>query len=431
MRWIGSREPRTLLVAGWIVFVLSSYPGYLDLEATLQLFRVRTGEWSDQATLMAMLWSTLEYVAAGPFPMLVVQSGLFLFGLAAILRTLLAPGRERACAVTAAGVLLFPPVFAVMAVISPDALLAGLLVAGTAAILDGRRGWRVFGGALFVIACSCRPEITPALVPLALLVVTKWSGWRRVVVASAITIGVAGVARVAELALTSNQTYAWRQRVMMTDVVGTLRRAKVTDESALRSALVGLPLAPTGSLSARMAANNDALRWWPLITGDNQIFEPITTDDQAAALTESWFRVISGHPGAYVAHRWAMTRAILGIGSGVVLYDDFGDPALMAPLHHRATASDWQYGMQRFVRLVAKTPVFRPWLYLALAIPALLLSRRKRVLQALLASGLIYELMLLVFAAAPEHRYSHWLVATVCIALAAAGTERIVRPRAA
>jgi hypothetical protein len=120
-----------------------------------------------------------------------------------------------------------------------------------------------------------------------------------------------------------------------------------------------------------------------------------------------------------------MTRAILGAATGEPLYDRFGDAALMAPLHHRATASDWQYGMQRFVRAVAMTPLFQPWLYLALAIPALILNRKRRLLQALVASGLVLELVMLLLAPAPEYRYSHWMVTTTCIALAAAAVARL------
>src|SRR5579862_9430353 len=113
---------RTILFAGWIAFVLGCYPGYLTTDSSLQLYTVRSGDFTDYSPMMTALWSALEYVTAGPFPMLALQSGLFLFGLDAILRKLLAP---RAAAVTATCVLLFPPVFAVMAVIWPDALMAG------------------------------------------------------------------------------------------------------------------------------------------------------------------------------------------------------------------------------------------------------------------------------------------------------------------
>src|SRR5262245_50018507 len=103
-RWVAARSPVTLLIAGWIVFFLGSYPGYMSFEPTMQLFDVRNGVYTDaNPPVMTAAWSLLEYVASGPFPMLALQSGLFLFGLAAILRTVLSP---RAAAVTASLVLL-------------------------------------------------------------------------------------------------------------------------------------------------------------------------------------------------------------------------------------------------------------------------------------------------------------------------------------
>jgi hypothetical protein len=90
-RWIASRPPTTYLVAGWIAFTLGAYPGYLSTDSTLQLYTVRSGDYTDYAPLMTAIWSLLEWVVSGPFPMLALQSGLFLFGLAAILRTVLSP----------------------------------------------------------------------------------------------------------------------------------------------------------------------------------------------------------------------------------------------------------------------------------------------------------------------------------------------------
>src|SRR5260221_10905741 len=119
LRWLAARSPRQIVVAGWIVFVLGSYPGYMSKDSATQLFTVRSGDYTDYSPVMTALWGAFEYVFSGPFPMLLLQSGLFLFGLVAILRAVLSP---RAAAVTASCVLLFPPVFSVMAVIWPDAL---------------------------------------------------------------------------------------------------------------------------------------------------------------------------------------------------------------------------------------------------------------------------------------------------------------------
>jgi hypothetical protein len=421
-RWVAARRPRTFLFAGWILFALGSYPGYLTNDGILQLYTVRSGDYSDHAPVMTALWGLLEYVVAGPFPMLALQSGLFLFGLFGILRTLLSP---RAAAITAAGVLLFPPVFATMAVIWPDPLLAGSLLGALGAWLQEGRRWKIAAAVLLVIACACRPEAALAIIPLALLALPDRAWWLRAGLALALAIGVAGTARLASWALTATDTYTWEHTVQVMDVVGTLRRAKVKDEAKLRSALAGLPLADPATLRDRVAAGNDALNWRPLVHGDKRIIDPIDSDAEARAANAAWRRAIASHPGAYTSHRLTMTRNLLGIrGNWQPVHDDFGNVDLLAPLHHRATASDWQLSAQSFVRAVGNTPLFRPWLYLLLAIAAIVLARRRPLLRNLAISGLVYELTMFVLAPTPDYRYSHWLVAATCAVLAGLAVHR-------
>jgi hypothetical protein len=422
LRWLAERSPRQILFAGWIAFVLGCYPGYMSTDSALQLFTVRSGDYTDYSPVMTALWGALEYVSAGPFPMLVLQSGLFLFGLHAILRTVLSP---RAAAVTAAGVLLFPPVFSVMAVIWPDPLMAGAMLGGFGAALDSRRGWKIVGGVLIAIALACRPEVIFAVIPFALVVVPKTVWWRRAAVAVGIVLGLGIGARVADWALTVNDTYLWEQQLMVADTVAILRRSKIKKVEAMEEAFAGLPLADRSTLKERVTASADALNWRPLSNGDKRIFELITTDDQAAALAADWRHAILKRPKSYVLHRWAMIRAMLGIsGSAEPVYDSFGNFDLMAPLHHRATASDWERGMRIIVRGVAKTPLFRGWLYVVLAIAAIVLARRRRVLRALAISGLVYEITMFVFAPMPDFRYSHWLITATCAALAGLAVAR-------
>ncbi len=412
-------SPRTILFVGWIAFVLGCYPGYLSGDSVLQLYTVRSGDFTDYSPVMTALWSALEYVTAGPFPMLALQSGLFLFGLDAILRKLLVP---RAAAVTASCVLLFPPVFAVMAVIWPESLMAGALLAGFGAALDDRRGWKIVGAVSIAIAIACRPEVALAVIPLAFTIVPASRWWRRTAIALGVTIGLAFVACVADRALTVVDTYAWQQHLMVMDTVGVVRRAKVDSPAALEAAFAGLPLADRATLRARVKSANDAFGWSPLSNGEKRIFDLVTTDEQASALAADWRHSIAQHPKAYALHRWAMTRALLRGKARV--YDSFGGFELLKPLHHRASPSDYEVGMQHVVRLVAKTPLFMPWLYLALAIAALVLAWRRPIVRAIAASGLVYELSMFVLAPTGDYRYSHWLVSATCIAIVALAVAR-------
>src|SRR6185295_9145406 len=102
-------------------------PGYLSYNSIEQFGEMRTGVYSDRfSPVMTLSWSLIETVLAGPQAMLLLQSGMFLFGLAAILRRVITP---RAAAITATCVLLFPPVFSPMAVIWPEPMMVGALLA--------------------------------------------------------------------------------------------------------------------------------------------------------------------------------------------------------------------------------------------------------------------------------------------------------------
>lgn len=422
-RWIAERPPRTLLITGWVVFILGSYPGYMSFDSTMQLYDVRNRIYTDaHAPVMTALWGLLEWVVAGPLPMLVLQSGLFLFGLAAVLRTITSP---RAAAVTAVALLLFPPVFAPMAVIWRDSLMAGALLGAAGAALQHTNRWRAVAAVLLVIACSCRPAIALAILPIVVLAIPHQIWWRRAVLAVAATIAIAATARIADWALTDKTTYTASQSLRMVDVVGTLRRASVSDEARLRESLQGLPIASETELVERVTRYRTAYDWWSLAHGEKRIFEPIETDEQNDALRAAWWRVIADYPGAYVTHRLGIARRLVGIGTrSHPVYDSFGERALLQPLHHRASRSDWQTGMRKVVRAAAATPLFAPWLYLGFAIPVLVLVWRVAAARALVISGLVYFLTLLVLAPSPEYRFAHWLVTTTAIAVAVLITRR-------
>lgn len=415
-RWITQRPPLAYLIAGWVVFTLGSYPGYMSFDSTMQLFAVRNGVYTDtHAPLMTLTWSLLEWIAAGPFPMLALQSGLFLFGAAAVLRTVVSP---RKAAVLASCILLFPPVYAPMAVIWRDSLMSGALLAAAGAALQPTWRWKVLSALCLLLAIGCNVEATVAAIPIVLLAIADSAWWQRVGIALAVVAVLACATRVAGWILVDTENYEPQQALMMTDLVGTLRRAKVTNEDALAKALDGLPIADRSALVERMSVTNDALNWWPLAHGDRRILDPITTEEQSEALSAAWRNAIVSHPGAWLFHRWSMTRAMLGIkfqGKWLPIYDSFGNNVLMEPLHHRASASDWQRGWRKFVRLGNRTlPTFRPWFYLLVAAAALVLARKKpeaRALRALATSGLLYLVMMALFAPATDYRFAHYFIA--------------------
>jgi hypothetical protein len=120
-----------------------------------------------------------------------------------------------------------------------------------------------------------------------------------------------------------------------------------------------------------------------------------------------------------------MTRRLLGLGGKWnPVFDNFGNKDRLAAIHHRATPSDLQHQMRWLVRTLGPTVVFKPYLYLALALVALGLAWRMRELRALVASGLLLQATACVVATSPDYRNSHWMVVTTCLVLAALAVRR-------
>ncbi|HET9989134.1 MAG TPA: hypothetical protein VFQ65_11450 [Kofleriaceae bacterium] len=413
-RWLASRSARWYLFAGWIFFILACYPGYLSVDSTLQLYQVRSGNYSDAfPPVMTFVWSVCENVLAGPFPMILVQSGLFLFGLAALLRTVVTP---RVAALAAVCVLLFPPVYATMAVVWPDPLMAGCLLAGAGALVQRDKRWQMAGLVALVVACGCRPEILLAVIPIVLLAVPAAPWWKRLALALGVTVVLAGAARLAEWGLTDVKTWEWQQRLMLTDTVSTVRRLHLKEGGAAK-AFAGMAIVDVKDLPNRLSTKHDAFDWYPLAHGDKRPFDLVTSDDGEAALATAWKRTIKKYPSSYLKHRELVVKGLLLLDSHAAMFESFGDVELLAPLHHRAIASGWQEVMRAWVHAVGATPLFRPIIWVLVALGVVIVERKRRsIAKTLAASCLLYLATLAWFSPAVEYRLAHWLVIAGCAA---------------
>lgn len=143
-------KPWHILLAGWALFAIYAYPGLMTRDSYDQLVAARAGMFSGaHPTLMQGIWSVLDTFVAGPFGIVVLDTTMFVAGAYSILRRVLTP---RAAAATAVGLLLFPPIGAVMAVAWNECLMAGFLMLGIALVLGAKRVHRVAGGILLCAA---------------------------------------------------------------------------------------------------------------------------------------------------------------------------------------------------------------------------------------------------------------------------------------
>ncbi|MDB4959113.1 MAG: hypothetical protein JWO36_6682 [Myxococcales bacterium] len=166
--WLADRTPVQILAVGWLVFAAYAYPGLMSHDSFDQLDQARALLYSDeQPPAMAALWNVVDFVIAGPFGMLVLQSVTFVAGTYLVLGRVLRPRRA---AVAAVGVLLFPPIFALMAVVWKDCLMSGLLALGLGLVLGDSRRQRIAGVAMvFAANLVCYHAVAATLPILVLL----------------------------------------------------------------------------------------------------------------------------------------------------------------------------------------------------------------------------------------------------------------------
>lgn len=414
---------RVILAIGWLAFCVYAYPGYMSTDSVDQLLQARGAPLHDwYPPVMAILWRATDHVVAGPFPMLVIQSVAFLLGLDAILRRIIAP---RTAAITASAILVFPAVITQMAVIWKDSQMAGFLIAGAACLLSSERRWRLAGLGLLVLATAQRYNAPAATLPLV-LGLPGWRDeplrWRRHVRALAAWIAITVLAFAANRALTERETHPWHNSLALLDIAGMVAHAPVeVGDAELRDLLAGVPGVPRESIRQRVRAVYRPDVWWPLAHGDDRVFDPPDTEAARDAVAHAWRRLLSAYPGAYVAHRWSVWKWVVGLRhsrSAGAVWDGFtANDAQIGMISHQASHAPLQARWIAALHGLEPTMVFHGWVYLAVALVLLPLCRGNRIAFALLASGIAYELSLLLVAPSADYRYSHWMI--IC-ALAAA-----------
>jgi hypothetical protein len=428
LSWLRSASPHTILTIGWCLFVIYAFPGQMTQDSMDQLAEARSGFYTDgHPPVMAALWSATEWIVAGPFGLLVIQSVTFLAGLYLILRRALAPRTAALCAV---GIFLFPPVMTPMAVIWKDCMMAGLLLLGAALLL--RRGrWGYLGLALLGLGGAMRYNAPAATLPLVVLLYEHREGMRtlgRMLWSVGAWVGITAAGFALNAALTDQPMYLWYSSQAVMDIAGTLRYVdgELPDDE-LRRTLAGTEILVDRDIHKALRGRAGSRGYAQLIVPPGNLWnltvEGTTPAPEAQrdAIGRAWWEIICTHPGAFAKQRFHVFAQVLALTerppSGairarrpryIVQFTDLGLTPSFSEAQDRWTdAATW---------LWKETPIYRPWIYLVVAIVLLPLGRRHRDVVALLTSGGAIMGTLLLAAPSPDYRYSHWL--TVCTTIA-------------
>ncbi|HUQ07383.1 MAG TPA: hypothetical protein VM261_33050 [Kofleriaceae bacterium] len=434
--------PAAILALGLALFVVYAFPGLMTIDSCDQLVEARAGIYTDaHPPAMAALWRGVDAIYPGPTGMLVIQGAAFVVGVFLILRRVMSPARA---AVAASLVLVAPPVIPTMAVVWKDCLMAGFLLLGAGLLLEARRAWRIAGLVALTFATAVRYNAPAATFPLVVLLfeVTPAPALRRYAVAAAAWIAVTVVAFGCNRALTSRSMDYWTSSTAAGDIVGTLRHVdRDIPDAEMRELLAGCPLAVSEHLHDRMRTLYRPWNFYHLVApGPAQVFvlplDGTSPPADRVAMAAAWRRVIARYPGAYVEHRWAVTKEVLGLTRRVpfgaaIAHEDQPHLAIRQLGLDPGTPNAIQQALHRKMRwLTFKTRILRPYLYVLLALLLLPMCRGHRDAFALLVSGLVMEASLFPTAQTPDLRYSHWAMVCSVVAAILLFARRVVWKRA-
>jgi hypothetical protein len=416
---LGRVTPLMLLGVGFGLFLVYAFPGYMSSDSVQQLYEARTGVLPDShPPIMAAIWEILDSIIAGPLLMLLLQGTFFLGGLFAVLRHVMSP---RGAAVAASLLLLYPPVLTTMAVIWKDSQMAAFLAAGTGALLSEHRRIRVLGLALISLACAFRYNAFGAGMPIVFFLFVwqaappRW--WKRYAIATAAAVAVVIVA------FGTNKLLTDEKRPMsfsIPDIVGILKYTHPRSDEELRVILRNTTLRDPNNIQTQARRLYSPRNAYHLTWGEQRMFDVPETPQARAELDRAWGELVRDDPKAYLAHRWAVFKELLGLTENPIWSPIFNgfieNPDHPEYVNHNAVPSLLQVKMWvEIVEWKDDTWIYRVYVYAILALALLALLARDRVSIGLLVSGLLYELSFLPTTATPDYRYSHWMVTATCL----------------
>lgn len=440
-----------ILSTGWALFLLYGFPGVLTLDSFGQLHEGRIWEFTDaHPPAMAAMWGVVDRLLAGPFGMLVIQSGTFLLGVYLLLCRAMRPLRA---AIVACAILLFPPVIAPFAVIWKDCVMAGFLVLGTAALLEERRWIRVLGLACFIVATAIRYNAPAATLPLigALMVWTQReyrSVWRRIVVRYGLAfvtwVGVTAAAFGMNAALVDHEMHFWHSSLAVTDIAGTLAKMEEDlPDPELREILGPTGIRANTEIHDAVRAQWRAHDFMQLLIGDRRLWDlPLSGTTPAPepvreAIENAWLEIVGENLDDYFEYRMHTFRRATGWTRhpviSMVIKREQQYPSLLAAMKIPKGSSDLQLAWERFNhRIALETPLFRPRPYLVLSVLLLLVACywRQRDAGAIFTSGILYQLGMFPVVLTPDYRYSHWMIVCTCVGLVMLFARRVAQERA-
>jgi len=435
------RLPWLLAAAGFAFDIAAFWPGQMSFDSAYAWWQARNGTTLGIVPpVFVLVWRACDALVSGPALIFALHLALFWSGLALFVRAFrFTPVRAAATLFVVAFApvpwLLRGHVWTDVGLFSALACASGLLATAQA---GGRRIWLLPALPLLLYAAALRHNALPAVLPFA--VWFAWLAartgdepfWRRVILPS---LGVVALAVLFAQGL--NATV--RERVPAWPMLAQYDLAALsidTRQILLPPFMVGPGLDVPDLAQAFRPWSNLPM----LVNTRHGMHAPFETfsDADLAVLRRTWLASIAQHPGAWLAHRWRLTRALFGTHQAdwpreLLYVDDEAAYRDNPPIARNATAL--HASLMSAAATIAATTWLAPWPYLLIGLVGLPAAWRRRrsaagaVALVLLASAGLYALSLTLLAVSAELRYLGWpcvasLLAAACAWLAPSEASR-------
>ncbi len=413
-----------VILGGFVIVSIYAFPGYIAYDSLDQLRQARAGVMTDwHPPIMSALWGVLDRIVSGALLMLLLQCGLFVGGLYALLRHKLAPARA---VVLTLVIFAMPPVLTMMAVILKDCLMAGALLVGCAGLTSKRRWAQYAALGMFLLAAGLRHNAISVVVPLVALL-SPWPAskgpWIRGLVGGVIGLALMGSAMLVNKSLTDVHSHPFQGMLAPMDIVNTLALAPDLSDDEVRALAPGVAFARPSGLQAHAREVFDIYALpQNHANGETRVYDDPKTDEGRDAVSHAWWSLVTTYPGAYLASRFMIMREVIGLTDAkyTPVYEVRNEAAMLKvngePAVERNVVQRWL--ARKMIKLGRSSLLFRPYVYILLSIGLLVLMRRDRLTVALLISGLTYLALDVVAIPGPDIRYLWWMMVVTLIAVA-------------
>ena len=446
-----------LSLSGAFLYIIIFYPGFMSADSVTQLLQGRSGVFSDwHPPVMAYLWGEVDKIYRGPFGMLVLQTSLVWLGFYLTSKNYFT-GKYRLWFCSLLFLLLFSPqVFGIAGAIWKDNLMWGTLflsIGLSGLIVPPKQGEKIISIICLCLiiffltfAASLRINAVFAVTGVAVLAVYKIIPndlKRKSILSLVLGIGLSLIILFVSVfisrSLTSLEQHSWIS-VAIFDVAGVI--VHLEDPKAKKEIFERIPIQIRRDSPLIELEKSYTPRYWLKLfkKGGGPLNRPPggfgeLSEDEVDVLKQIWFDSVVNYPIAYMEHRWAAFRHVIGLDGNSWSFSFMKTNGYKKEQFKEFEGNREQTKLQNMLESglnsLSNYLIFRPWLYLLMSFCLVIysiffLKNDAFYIIIIPLSGIAHELALFFLAPSADYRYSHYMVFTFLLSATFLGNMIVV-----